>query len=249
MVLLDARKQHTQMANCMRTSSVAPEPTTGDKKRHMCQLCESGVITQWCTDCTSWLCDNCAQAHTNIKVTSSHRLLSMSKARKAVRRDIREAKVKLDKRIDEHKAAREAYARAIEDTQKVTSQARQECLQWRADARKHIDEYFDSLDQNISDFDKKSTTELQHYLTQVTSKLGEIHQQRSDLTKTKCRHTTESTVEAQHVLQRAQELLSPMTSPDVDIVSAAVKLYPKPIDWKQIEPVTLETSGGNLVRQ
>lgn len=46
---------------------------------HNCTGCEENVAaSHFCTDCTEWLCELCAQAHRRVKVTKDHNVESVS---------------------------------------------------------------------------------------------------------------------------------------------------------------------------
>jgi len=45
----------------------------GQTAVHMCTGCDENVAAcYYCTECTEWLCEPCAQAHRRVKVTKDH---------------------------------------------------------------------------------------------------------------------------------------------------------------------------------
>jgi len=57
----------------------AAENTNDGPVAHSCTGCEENVAaSHFCTDCSEWLCEPCAQAHRRVKVTKDHNVEPVS---------------------------------------------------------------------------------------------------------------------------------------------------------------------------
>jgi len=74
----------SNMIDNMFVAEVQPLANDGEGGKgttvHNCTGCEDNVTaSHFCTDCSEWLCEPCAQAHRRVKVTKDHSIEPVSK--------------------------------------------------------------------------------------------------------------------------------------------------------------------------
>jgi len=75
----------SNMIDNMFVPETPSTPAAGDNDgdtmtAHNCTGCEENVAaSHFCTDCSEWLCEPCAQAHRRVKVTKEHTIVSVDK--------------------------------------------------------------------------------------------------------------------------------------------------------------------------
>ena len=121
----------------------AEDFSTASTGRDLCEVCERRARSQWCNECTQWLCDDCTRLHGKTKCTRNHTFSTLQERNDVMKAPLTELLKEIQDNSDRIQTVVEKYEAGVKDIKAKEAELLQKCQDMRQQCIAEINNRFD----------------------------------------------------------------------------------------------------------